>query len=960
MNGQASSALMNMGNIFYNRILKKRPLLLTVITTFIMAVLLYRDFILSGTPLFMAEFDGWGQFWPILAAQADYIRANGLPPQWHFGIGLGSAHVMGLSPFIVIPVLLGRDVIPHVFVWMHISRIIVASLFFYLYLSKFNFRPYVCSLFSILFAFSGHMIVRGGNFFVYGIEAATIAFLLYALEVYIQDKKWKLLPIAVFFVGASLTAQHLFMYTILVFVYVTTRYLYTNSFRLREYLLFITKGGSIYSIGAFMSMLVFVPMIVAMLLSARGEGIVYEMELLSLVDHDNNRLFLSAFFRTFSNSILGTGIHAIEGFGGAYSALHGPLHYAGIILVFLIPFFFYYADKKARKYGAIGLSAVVLYYLSPIIRLTMNAFISYHHYKLSSFWITILLLFIAAYTTNRIIESNKMPQNLIVISWLSITILFVGFVHMAADYNLRVNNHAVFAVVIFLAVYALLFYTLGTDVKRKTAMMLLLFAFCISEVYSFSRVMTYSYYTNRVPAMTRHFGMAIPEFLQRNPIFGKIEQKNEGAEFYRINTGPGFGSDFGWRYPWSDNVHLPVDAGNRIFPEPVTRQLLDGYFGSSHFDGLVSPAHINFMRGVGLKNVHASGASSSGLGDRPILQTLTAHKYTVVRSDWEVPIPFGYTYHFTEGDRRVYINNYYLPIGFAYDSFITREQFDALHSLVVRDIAMLSSVVLEQPSSAIDNFNFEELYVLQQYIGFSDIAEMEYRQFTSIQNNLPEFFSATSYGTDPGVVIPIHSENGYKHYTITVTITSDFDTSAQIYWASEDEMFTEDKSYSQHLRGGERATLTVTVDNANLSGIRIDPGMRTGDYVIENLVVTAIDVPLSNYSYSQAVMERRTEIFELDYFSHRHITGTIETFGNRVLFFSIPHANGWRMYVNGERVPIETVNIGFIGTIVGEGTHDIELRFRLPGLIAGIIMSAIGAVAYAILFVIDKSGKLKL
>lgn len=56
----------------------------------------------------------------------------------------------------------------------------------------------------------------------------------------------------------------------------------------------------------------------------------------------------------------------------------------------------------------------------------------------------------------------------------------------------------------------------------------------------------------------------------------------------------------------------------------------------------------------------------------------------------------------------------------------------------------------------------------------------------------------------------------------------------------------------------------------------------------------------------------------------------------RLIYFSVPHDNGWIAYVNGEETPIYTVNYGMMGIVVPPGQEvRIEFRFRPPGLRAG-------------------------
>ena len=61
---------------------------------------------------------------------------------------------------------------------------------------------------------------------------------------------------------------------------------------------------------------------------------------------------------------------------------------------------------------------------------------------------------------------------------------------------------------------------------------------------------------------------------------------------------------------------------------------------------------------------------------------------------------------------------------------------------------------------------------------------------------------------------------------------------------------------------------------------------------------------------------------------------------SRLLYFSVPHDNGWRAFIDGEETEIFTVNYGMMGIVVppGEGQR-LEFRFEPPGLKAGAVLS---------------------
>ncbi len=84
-------------------------------------------------------------------------------------------------------------------------------------------------------------------------------------------------------------------------------------------------------------------------------------------------------------------------------------------------------------------------------------------------------------------------------------------------------------------------------------------------------------------------------------------------------------------------------------------------------------------------------------------------------------------------------------------------------------------------------------------------------------------------------------------------------------------------------------------------------------------------------------------------------TATSKGGKERLVFFSIPHDNGWKAYVNGKETEILTLNGGLMGIIVPEGESRIEFEFTTPGLKAGIIISIVSLVGLAVYYITDKA-----
>ena len=75
-----------------------------------------------------------------------------------------------------------------------------------------------------------------------------------------------------------------------------------------------------------------------------------------------------------------------------------------------------------------------------------------------------------------------------------------------------------------------------------------------------------------------------------------------------------------------------------------------------------------------------------------------------------------------------------------------------------------------------------------------------------------------------------------------------------------------------------------------------------------------------------------------------------------LVFFSIPYQEGWRAWVNGQEVPVERVNVGFMAVKCGAGHSKIRFVFETPLLKAGAVSTAVCTavfVFYVLFFAYD-------
>lgn len=113
-----------------------------------------------------------------------------------------------------------------------------------------------------------------------------------------------------------------------------------------------------------------------------------------------------------------------------------------------------------------------------------------------------------------------------------------------------------------------------------------------------------------------------------------------------------------------------------------------------------------------------------------------------------------------------------------------------------------------------------------------------------------------------------------------------------------------------------------------------------------------------NFEWKKAVKQNRitaVKNFKLD---SNGFTAISEGKKERLIYFSIPHDNGWKAYINNKETEIYTLNGGLMGIVVPEGKAEIVYEFTPPGLNTGIIISLISLFALGIYTFIDKKIKI--
>ena len=174
-----------------------------VLVLLLLLVVFYR--FVSGEAYYLfvdSALDPIMTYYPQVVHLANYLRSEGFP-LWSFAQGMGQ-NIMAKSladPFYLIVYLAGSSHAAYAIIWMEIAKISVAAFAFYHFLKLLNLSYATTIVGTLLYCFSGFMIV-GGQWWFFSTEACLLSILLLGFEKLYRQNKWHIFTLAVALIAA--------------------------------------------------------------------------------------------------------------------------------------------------------------------------------------------------------------------------------------------------------------------------------------------------------------------------------------------------------------------------------------------------------------------------------------------------------------------------------------------------------------------------------------------------------------------------------------------------------------------------------------------------------------------------------------------------------------------------------------------------------------------------------------
>lgn len=121
---------------------------------------------------------------------------------------------------------------------------------------------------------------------------------------------------------------------------------------------------------------------------------------------------------------------------------------------------------------------------------------------------------------------------------------------------------------------------------------------------------------------------------------------------------------------------------------------------------------------------------------------------------------------------------------------------------------------------------------------------------------------------------------------------------------------------------------------------------NTGLYDFDR--VTLVTRPYNQAEGTSFAEAKNDRALKIETFESDLVIGTIENEEEGMLVTSIPYSVGWSAYVDGNEVPTEKVNIGFVGLPLEAGKYTVEFVYETPYLKLGLALSTLGLVGIVV------------
>lgn len=776
--------------------------------------------------------------------------------------------------------------------FMIVLRMYLAGITFIMYARKMKKRSYGTVIGALVYVFSGFCFRLGLRhpFFI----NPMIYFPLLCLgieKIYQRERPY----VFIFAVCVSAMSNYYFLYMLTIFavIYAWIRfYKYSEENKIKTFFLTILKFGMYYTLGIAMAAVILLPSVIGFLGNGRyGNG----------ADWKSLIVYPGKYYLLFIENFIGYG-----NMGSNTNVGYLPI--VGIVVLFTL----FSQRMKHKKYRAAFIASIIALIL-PIFGYAFNGF-SYANNRWA-FALSFIVALLTAEMYPRLFVMSK-RQQIGIGAGIIIYTVFCIIVNASGEEILK--NKGIMAACGLIAVFyilLLIFQRLGYDTQKRIVRVSMAILLLISVgVHGYYRFDPKGY------AYTQEFmdqGQAYRTLKEDNI---RMLSKVNDPSVYRVHAE-------GYRYKNYGLInHLNTISGYYSITAKCVTDTIKGYdtLGMQYAD------------------------KYKGVDQRLGLLSLAGVKYITVAHNSQVAkdvssmgdVPYGVEKLRKKGNITLYKNKYALPFAYAYDSYMTEQQYEQLNG-IGKEQAMLAQIILNQHPAD------------------KEIQHNEQRNGPDIQTiSLPE--------------TRISSPKGKKYADITVPVEKDKETYLYfknlVYHGKKngDDKFIltgrkgtkgilvtqNDVQQKIHIQSTfnpyyfGRKDYIVKINHQTSKAkekVRLN-FLSPGEYEFDD--ISLITVPKKDVL--ARLKERKENSMKQIQYEGNHFRGVYHAKKDQILCVTIPYSKGWKATVNGNRTKIYKANGMFMGIIMKKGTQSVKLDYETPGLKIGAWISLVAWIGLGI------------
>ena len=534
----------------------------------IMAVIVFKDFIFFQKIFLYKDIasDSLNGYYPFMVHNVHYIERYGFP-SWSFQAGMGQnifTSALG-DPIDYLLYQFGADTARNLLGYKIAIEVVLAGFVFYHYLRSVKMGQFVSIVGSLMYAFSGFMIVCS-CWFVFSAEVLIMPFILLGFEKLYKKNQYWLLALPILYITFSRPFV-LATLAIFLFFYISFRVLLQDEFKLKSYLLLLGKTALVSLVGVMMAAPWLLEHVQVMLDSPRGSGgnsMAAALKAVSMFSVVDKFQLGTAVCRTFASDMIGSGID----FKGYQNILEAPIFYCGIPALLLIPQVFFGATKKQKIVYACFLAIWIIPIIFPYFRYAFNFFTG-DYYRSFSFYVGLVFTLVALTALDKIIKTRKINIiGLCISAFILFILLFFPYFETEDVKVARISNFVVIAILVYTILLAFI-------PKVNKAIQCSFLGFFALELIYLSSISV----NNRDIVTTEEANQKIGYNDYSIEAINFIKKQDPG--FFRIDK----------RYASSPAMHSSLNDG-----------MAQDYNGTSSYNSFNQKYYIQYLKTIGIIN----------------------------------------------------------------------------------------------------------------------------------------------------------------------------------------------------------------------------------------------------------------------------------------------------------------------------------------------------------------------